>query len=63
MEELARIGVSAEGCRVIAFDRPPFGLSQRPLSWQGEGDLNPYTVEVPPPPLSPALLALDCVCL
>eukprot|EP00884_Botryococcus_braunii_P015093 jgi/Botrbrau1/23585/Bobra.0141s0049.1 len=45
MEDLAKMGVTAEGCRVIAFDRPPFGLSQRPLSWPGEGDRNPYTVE------------------
>lgn len=28
--------------QVIAFDRPAFGLSERPLHWQGE---NPYTPE------------------
>jgi len=28
--------------RVIAFDRPPFGLSGRPLAWESEDD-NPYT--------------------
>jgi pimeloyl-ACP methyl ester carboxylesterase len=31
------------GCRVIAFDRPPFGLSQRPLEW-AEGEEGPYGV-------------------
>ena len=36
---------AAGGCRVIAFDRPPFGLSQRPLTWQGE-ESNPYTNQV-----------------
>ncbi|GAB5354454.1 hypothetical protein AAMO2058_000120300 [Amorphochlora amoebiformis] len=30
----------AVGGRVIAFDRPPFGLSERPTSWTGE---NPYS--------------------
>jgi len=43
---MARIaqGVAASGraCRVIAFDRPPFGLSGRPLNWDKEED-NPYT--------------------
>jgi pimeloyl-ACP methyl ester carboxylesterase len=36
------------GLRVIAFDRPPFGLSDRPTSWGGEGDdltFNPYEVQ------------------
>lgn len=28
-------------CRVIAFDRPPFGLSERPLQWAADQD-NPY---------------------
>jgi hypothetical protein len=28
-------------CRVIAFDRPPFGLSERPLEWGADQD-NPY---------------------
>lgn len=35
------------GLRVIAFDRPPFGLSDRPTSW-GEGEdltFNPYEVQ------------------
>ena len=31
------------GCRVIAFDRPPYGLSQRPLSWEGGEEGSPYT--------------------
>lgn len=31
------------GRRVIAFDRPPFGLSERPLQWDGTTD--PYTCE------------------
>ncbi|KAI7841246.1 hypothetical protein COHA_005083 [Chlorella ohadii] len=37
----------ATGCRVIAFDRPPFGLAQRPLEW-GPGQrlqYNPYELD------------------
>ncbi|KAK9821989.1 hypothetical protein WJX81_003986 [Elliptochloris bilobata] len=34
---------AASDARVIAFDRPPFGISQRPLSWEGEEADNPYT--------------------
>ncbi|HOU14679.1 MAG TPA: alpha/beta hydrolase [Anaerolineae bacterium] len=33
----------AEHARVIAFDRPAFGLTERPLTW--ERDANPYTPE------------------
>jgi pimeloyl-ACP methyl ester carboxylesterase len=33
--------ISAYG-KVIAFDRPAFGLTERPLEWEGE---NPYTPE------------------
>ncbi len=41
---------AAGGCRVIAFDRPPFGLTERPLSWSG-GDANsPYSAQVRHPP-------------
>lgn len=36
MEPLSQLGT------VIAFDRPGFGLSEHPLSWQGE---NPYSPE------------------
>jgi pimeloyl-ACP methyl ester carboxylesterase len=36
MEPLAEFG------RVIAFDRPAFGLSERPLDWEGQ---NPYSYE------------------
>jgi len=36
MEPLAAYGM------VIAYDRPAFGLTERPLSWQGE---NPYSEE------------------
>lgn len=37
---------AASGCRVIAFDRPPFGLTERPLTWTG-GDANsPYSAQV-----------------
>lgn len=38
----------ATGCRVIAFDRPPFGLAERPLSWGEPGQVlqyNPYSLE------------------
>jgi hypothetical protein len=38
----------ATGCRVIAFDRPPFGLAERPLSWGEPGQelqYNPYSLE------------------
>lgn len=34
--------------RVISFDRPPFGLAERPLSWGGPGQAlsyNPYTLD------------------
>lgn len=34
--------------RVIAFDRPPFGLAERPLEWGRPGDrlsYNPYTIQ------------------
>jgi hypothetical protein len=24
--------------RVVAYDRPPFGLAERPLSWGGPGE-------------------------
>jgi pimeloyl-ACP methyl ester carboxylesterase len=36
MEPLAELGT------VIAYDRPAFGLSERPLTWQGQ---NPYSPE------------------
>lgn len=32
-------------CRVIAFDRPPFGLTERPLNWERQVGYNPYTGE------------------
>ena len=35
-----------QGCRVIAFDRPPFGLTERPLQWPGGNAMSPYTSEV-----------------
>lgn len=35
-------GPLSEIGQVIAFDRPAFGLTERPLSWQGQ---NPYTPE------------------
>ena len=41
MEPLSQAGEG--GCRVIAFDRPPYGLSQRPLSWEGGDEGSPYT--------------------
>ena len=31
-------------CRIVAYDRPPFGLSSRPLKWRKE-EANPYTLE------------------
>lgn len=43
MDPVSRV---ASGCRVIAFDRPPFGLTERPLTWTG-GDANsPYSAQV-----------------
>ena len=36
----------SQGCRVIAFDRPPYGLSERPLTWPAGPEGNPYTSEV-----------------
>ena len=42
MEAMTKAG--EQGCRVVAVDRPPFGLSQRPLQWQDRApDSNPYT--------------------
>eukprot|EP00890_Picochlorum_soloecismus_P006556 jgi/Picsp_1/725/NSC_04214-R1_alpha beta hydrolase fold protein len=44
MKELA----AETGARVIAFDRPPFGLSGRPLEWGNPGNpltFNPYEIE------------------
>ena len=38
----ATISDAFPGCRVLAFDRPPFGLSERPLEWE-EGK-EPYSV-------------------
>jgi hypothetical protein len=49
MKDFSQPGTGAEGCRVIAFDMPPCGLSQRPLTWkreQNEEGANPYTFEV-----------------
>jgi pimeloyl-ACP methyl ester carboxylesterase len=34
--------LSAAGRRVIAFDRPAFGLSERPMTWEGS---SPYSTE------------------
>lgn len=49
------VSKAAGGCRVIAFDRPPFGLTERPLSWTG-GDANsPYSAQVCSSPDSLAL--------
>ncbi|EFJ44496.1 hypothetical protein VOLCADRAFT_95177 [Volvox carteri f. nagariensis] len=45
MDDLAAyVSPATGGCRVVAYDRPPYGLSQRPLTWQREED-NPYTLE------------------
>ena len=45
MQQLAEAHISEDqrGCRIIAFDRPPFGLSERPLEW--EDGHEPYSVE------------------
>lgn len=43
---MPELGEAASGARVIAFDRPPFGLSERPLTWQGSEEDNPYTSQV-----------------
>ena len=43
MEPLAEVGTS--GCWVIALDRPPFGLSERPLQWAEGPAGNPYTAQ------------------
>ena len=31
---------------MVAIDRPPFGLSQRPRTWEGGEQGSPYTNEV-----------------
>lgn len=43
MEPLSHVQAGEGGCRVIAFDRPPYGLSQRPLTWEGGDEGSPYT--------------------
>jgi pimeloyl-ACP methyl ester carboxylesterase len=37
------VAAQCGGSRVVAFDRPPFGLSARPLEW-AEGEEGPYGV-------------------
>lgn len=39
LDDLAAYVSPATGCRVVAFDRPPYGLSQRPLSWGDDPDV------------------------
>ena len=52
MDAMTKAG--EQGCRVVAVDRPPFGLSQRPLQWQdGAPDSNPYTNAVRLPAAEP----------
>lgn len=46
MEPLSKACASMGGCRVIAFDRPPFGLTERPLSWEGGDAQSPYSTQV-----------------
>lgn len=46
MQPLSEVKMSASGCRVIAFDRPPFGLTERPMSWEGGDAQSPYSTEV-----------------
>ena len=39
---------AATGLRTLAYDRPPFGLSERPLEWGGPGQalqFNPYELD------------------
>jgi pimeloyl-ACP methyl ester carboxylesterase len=36
------LGALAQGRRVVAFDRPAFGLTERPMEWEGP---NPYSAE------------------
>lgn len=43
MDDLAAFTTPTLGSHIIAFDRPPFGLSQRPRTWHGDEN-NPYTV-------------------
>lgn len=52
MGPLSQADISPEGCRVIALDRPPFGLTERPLQWPGGDAMSPYTSEVCLTPLS-----------
>jgi len=42
MQELA----NEVGGRVIAFDRPPFGLSERPTKWKGGLSKSPYSASM-----------------
>lgn len=43
MQPLSDGGPNETRRTVIAFDRPPFGLTQRPLTWEGGADADPYT--------------------
>lgn len=57
MEPLA--AATEEGVRVVAIDRPPFGLSQRPRTWEGGDQGSPYTNEVDCPMLF--VMPLHCM--
>lgn len=43
MEGISDSEPGQPGRTVIAFDRPPFGLTERPLTWEGGADADPYT--------------------
>ncbi len=44
LDDLAAYTTPFRGSKVVAFDRPPYGLSGRPLQWEDPDD-NPYTNE------------------
>lgn len=43
MQPLSDSGHGEKKRTVIAFDRPPFGLTQRPLTWEGGAEADPYS--------------------
>ncbi len=40
----ATSSVGDAACVAVAYDRPPFGLSSRPVKWEGRSEDDPYTL-------------------
>lgn len=63
MEPLSKANVGQSGCRVIAFDRPPFGLTERPLQWEGGQENSPYGLKVQREDIQLLLLKVHHLCI